>query len=65
MVLAHNTRFLQEVLLYAGTLNHTLLIEVNVDVLAKTARVVIADCLGIAKGCLGGGGGGKHSTILK
>ena len=49
MGLVHDARFLQQVLLDFGPLYHPLLVEVDVNVLAKPTGVVIPDCLGIAK----------------
>lgn len=49
--LADNTRLLQQVLLNPGSLYHTFLVEVDVNVLAEATGVVIADSFGIAKGC--------------
>lgn len=47
--LGHNTRLLQKVLLNGGTLNHSILGEVDVDVLAEARRVVIPNGFGISK----------------
>ena len=49
--LVNNPRFLQEVLLDHGTLDDTIGCKVDVNVLAKTTRVVITFCLCITKGC--------------
>lgn len=47
--------FLQQVLLYLGSLYCSSLVEMNIDVLPKTRRIVIADCFSISKSC-----GRKH-----
>lgn len=49
---------LQKEVLDAGALDHPARVEMDVNVLPKTARVVIADGLGVAKGC-----GGKREVL--
>ena len=47
--LSNNSWLLQQILLYLGALDGTFLIKMNVNVFAKSTRVVIPDCLGITK----------------
>ena len=49
--LIDKSRFLQQVLLDHCSLNHTMCVEVDVDVLAKSTRVVISIRFGIPKCC--------------
>ena len=51
--LAADPGLLQQVLLYLGPLDGSSLVEVDVDVLPEAAGVVVADGLGVAKGCEG------------
>ena len=48
--LSTNSGFLQQVLLYLGSLYGSSLVEMDVDVFSKTRRVVVADCFSVAKG---------------
>jgi len=50
--LGHNSRLLQQVLINLGTFYYTLMIEMNVYILAKPGWIVISDGLGISK-CYG------------
>ena len=49
--LVDESRFLQEVLVYHGSLDHSMSVEVDVNVLSKSTRVVVAIRLCISKGC--------------
>ena len=49
-VLMNDPRLFQKILLHLGSLNHARLVEVNVDVLSKSRRIIIADSFGISKG---------------
>lgn len=48
--LTTHTGFLQQVLLNPGSLDGASLVEVDIDVFSKAARVVITNGFGIAKG---------------
>lgn len=48
--LSTDSGFLQQVLLYLGSLYGSSLVEMDIDVFPKTRRVVIADCFSVAKG---------------
>lgn len=48
--LVDNSGLLQEILLNLGSLNGSLMIKVDVDVLPKSTGIVISDGFGISKG---------------
>ena len=50
MCLVDDTRLLEQVLFYLSALYHTFLVEVDVNILAESTRIVIPDRLGITKG---------------
>jgi hypothetical protein len=49
--LVDDARFFEQVLLDASALDDAPVVEVNVDVLAEAARVVVTDGLGVSEGC--------------
>lgn len=49
--LSHDSGLLQQVLLDFRPFDHTVVAEVDVDVLAETGRVVVSDRFGISEGC--------------
>ena len=51
--LADDAGLLQQILLNQGTLNDAILVEVHINILAEARRVVVADRLGVTKGCKG------------
>ncbi len=50
LYLSTDSGFLQQVLLYLGSLYGSSLVEMDVNVFPKTGRVVIADCFSVAEG---------------
>ena len=49
LVLTNNSRLLQEVLVNPGTLDSSILVEVDVNVFPEPARVIIPHSLCVAK----------------
>ena len=47
--LADDARLLEEILLDKGTLDDTILVKVDVNVLSEARRVVVADGLGVTE----------------
>ena len=48
-VLVHDPRLLQQVLVHLRTLDHTVLVEVDVDVLSEPGGVVVTDSFGVTE----------------
>ena len=47
--LADDARLLEEILLDKGTLDDTILVKVDINVLSEARRVVVADGLGVTE----------------
>ena len=49
LVLTNNSRLFKEVLVYPGAFYSSILVEVNVNILSETARVIVANGLSISE----------------